>query len=205
VTLTDCWPDALLVSPPNASQTETAPEIGVVDWEFASIGRGLNGDLAQLLGQFAMMECAADCNADAVRGQQLAALVSAISDTYRQVSAEEGSVWTAGGGNPGADRFAALDPNGHRAKLLRSAFLMHGIEIMHWALVKPWNCQNPACMVGPSHTTAKHECMMVQSMVRRAIWHLRHAKEDEHEFCSPENCIALQQAYADGQWLLNLF
>jgi aminoglycoside phosphotransferase (APT) family kinase protein len=42
--LGDCWTGAILVG-----IIEDNPTVGVIDWEFASIGRGVDGDMAQFL------------------------------------------------------------------------------------------------------------------------------------------------------------
>jgi hypothetical protein len=181
------------------------PNIAVVDWEFAGIGRGLNGDLMQLMGEFSMMECAANMYADIMRGQQLRILMSTLSKAYRQVSVAEGSYWTAGAGPPDADEFSLLEPNTPRTRILRSAFLTYGAEIVRWSFVKPWKCRNPGCMVGRQHTIVKHECAMIYEMVKRALWYLRHAKDNEKDFCSLENQLVLQRARRDGRWLLDFF
>jgi hypothetical protein len=205
VTLTDCWPGSLLVSPFPQSSPENPAKIAVVDWEFASIGRGVNNDLAQLLARFALLHCAAECKQDVLRQKELSALVSAITISYHEISIEERSAWTICSGKSTAKLFADLDERSLRVKMLRSAFLTHGIEIMRCAFGKSWNCEDDRCMVGMKHTTQKHECVMIKAMVERALWYFRHAKDDEREFCSEENCVALQQAYEDGKWLLNLF
>jgi hypothetical protein len=205
--LTDCWPGALLVDHLGTIEDEGPAEltVAVVDWEFAGIGRGLNGDMAQLLGQFSMMECAANCNADTVRGEQLRTLMTSMGKAYRQVSFGEGSRWTTRASLSDAEGFAALEPKTPRTQMLRSAFLTYGAEIVHWALIKPWKCRNPACLIDQKHTTVKQECATIQEMIKRAVWYLQHAKDDESEFCSLENQHVLRQARNEGQWLLEFF
>lgn len=177
----------------------------VVDWEFAGIGRGVNCDLAQMLAHFALFHTAARHRGESQYERELYCIATTMIRSYRQISEEEHAPWTRTFDESSAGAFPQLDPRALRAKMLRSAFLTHGIEIMRCAFGKVWRCDDSRCTAEGTHTTEKHKCVLIQKMVERAIWYFRHAGNDEEEFCSGTIAAALTKARNDGQWLLDLF
>jgi hypothetical protein len=197
---------------------EIHPKVAVVDWEFASIGRGVNNDIAQLLAHLALLHTAATCKGNSIRMRELRIIASATAANYRRLSTDEGALWT--GEQLSAEReglgvyetelpFSPLKVASLRAKVLRCTFLIHGAEMMRCAFSQDWNCEDGQCwgMKGGSiqHIAAKHECVMIQAMVERALWYFRYAGENEKEFCSEENMRILRKAYHGDIWMMDLF
>ncbi|KAH6705237.1 hypothetical protein BKA61DRAFT_739656 [Leptodontidium sp. MPI-SDFR-AT-0119] len=102
----DAWSGAVILS--NDEGPDSQPTTGVVDWEFANIGRGLNGDMAQLLADlhsYLLEYAPGEVTYVAVK-----ALMKGISSSYRQRRRITESEWEIG--------------------VLRSAFILHGRELI---------------------------------------------------------------------------
>lgn len=102
----DAWSGAVILSEDEGPDHQ--PTTGVVDWEFANIGRGLNGDMAQLLADlhsYLLEYAPGDPTYVAVK-----ALMKGIGFSYRQQRRITESEWDIG--------------------VLRSAFILHGRELV---------------------------------------------------------------------------
>lgn len=182
--LGDCWTGAVLVG-----MDENSPIVGVIDWEFACLGRGVNGDISQLLGHLHLYKIVAEWRQDEVLLQRIKTLINSIADTYRAHSIQEGSKWIP----PPAARL-----NNFQATVTRSAFLAHGSEMISSAFWKVWVCDDKAC--GEPHPTETTKCRLVQHMVKMAVWYLDRAGADEKEFAD----MAQQEDIRDGSILIPL-
>jgi hypothetical protein len=177
--LGDCWTGAILVG-----MIEDDPTVGVVDWEFASIGRGVDGDMAQFLAHLRLFQLAASWHEQSNQHQALEILTGELTTAYRRQSITEGAEW-AREGKPAADSL--------QARMMRSAFLCCAAEMTNCAFWKVWPCKSPSC--GTPHPTEQEGCKLIQQMVERAVWYLRLAGDDEAEFVKEQNWLATQ---ADG-------
>jgi hypothetical protein len=79
VVLGDCWTGAILVG-----TTEDDPLVGVIDWEFASIGRGVDGDMAQLLAHLQLFQLTASWHGQSNQRQALELLTGELTTAYRR-------------------------------------------------------------------------------------------------------------------------
>jgi hypothetical protein len=177
--LGDCWTGAILVG-----TTEDDPLVGVIDWEFASIGRGVDGDMAQFLAHLQPFQLAASWHGQSSQHQALKLLTDELTTAYRRQSITEGVKW-AGEGKPAAAST--------QARMMRSAFLGCAAEMINCAFWKVWPCKSPSC--GTPHPTEQRDCKLIQQMVERAVWYLRLAGDDEVEFVKEQNWLTIQ---ADG-------
>jgi hypothetical protein len=57
--LGDTWTGAVLVDPSFTTSEDESRTLGVIDWEFATFGRGVHGDMAQFLAHFGLLRDAA--------------------------------------------------------------------------------------------------------------------------------------------------
>ncbi|KAF7509202.1 hypothetical protein GJ744_008262 [Endocarpon pusillum] len=179
--LGDCWTGALLIG---LGHPTGPPEVAVIDWEFACVGRGVNGDIAQLLAHLCLFEIAAAWQGRADSGATIKAIMEGLIREYRSRSDALTQIWLA------KSKLVAPEPHSLTARLLRSAFLAHGAEIVNNAFWKDWVCFSELCCVrGPKE---KHQCKLIQTMVRRGWWYLYHAREDEAGFVDKQNWDAIR-------------
>jgi hypothetical protein len=178
--LGDCWPGAILVDPETSDSKPT--DIGIVDWEFACLGRGVHGDMSQLLAHLHLFQITARWKAEKALLAALTELIESIAKSYRTTTAEEG-VFSASDQQHAAPAAGSLS-----ARLMRSAFISHGAEMINCAFWKLWPCRDVRCIgdTGPHPADAK-DCKLIQRMVETAIWYLRKAGNDEADFVEPEN------------------
>ena len=160
----DCWPGGILVSPDPQD-----PAVGIVDWEFAHLGRGVNGDVSQLLAHFHLFHLAARWHQDEASSSASQILASSISRAYRRQSMAAGAPWTL------------FRPDStSRAEKVRSALLAHGVEMVNVAFWKEWRCDDKRC--GTPHPSEKKDCRLIQHMVQRAVRCFNMAVDEDKEF-----------------------
>jgi Phosphotransferase enzyme family len=181
IALGDCWPGALLVGLGNP---EGSPAVSVIDWEFASIGRGVNGDMAQLLAHIQIMRIAAGWLGDEY-STAIDAMLHGLTSEYRRRSQAIKASWLA----KSASR--APHATSPTAILMRSAFLAHGAEMINTAFWKDWVCGGEHCCT--NGRKEKHTCKLVQRMTEAGWWYLYHAMENEARFVEIENWETVRQ------------
>lgn len=181
IALGDCWTGALLV---NLRKSPAPSQVGIIDWEFASIGRGVNGDMAQLLAHLSLFEIAATWQGDIHSRAVIDTIVQGITTNYRHRHQALNPSWPA--------ESVSLTPEPHSltARVMRSAFLAHGAEIINNAFWKEWVCHNELCC-GQEHKEKQH-CKLIQTMVKRGWWYLYHAKGDQVEYADKQNWDAIK-------------
>jgi hypothetical protein len=130
--LGDSWTGAVLVEPDGltspASPDASSPRVGVIDWEFATFGRGLHGDIAQLLSHLEVLRISA--RQSETFSQQLHALddmIAAMINSYTET--------------------ASLATEELSEHILISAILTHAAEMVQIAFWKRWRCATGACPV----------------------------------------------------------
>ena len=181
-TLGDCWPTAVLVSPPSMSLQPNT--VGVIDWEFASFARGPHGDIAQFLAHLELLRIVALQHPKFTSHlQALDLLIKSLIDNYYETATVKNTETTY----LRSHHPAAPDHSSQRSQILRSAFLTHGAELVSGTFWKTWTCLFPSCpslrTQNGQHAETEHTCVLVRSMVERGIWFLRHARSDVELFC----------------------
>ncbi|KAK9247939.1 kinase-like domain-containing protein [Lipomyces tetrasporus] len=192
-TVGDLWTGAILISEADFNgdvittneqvQSDVdgnEPKLGVIDWEFSGAGAGVNGDMAQLFAHLHLHLLAAE------QGSQLhditAGLIESIADSYNQRSRLKRAIWTLTdtGQRESLSISIAPEESSPAARIMRSAFVLHGRELVNNAIERDWTAF--------SGTSGKREAnLMVRSMVLTGVWYLRAAKKSVVEFVSAEN------------------
>lgn len=181
IALGDCWTGVLLIDvqgPPNEIC------VGVIDWEFSSIGRGVNGDIAQLLAHLHLFQLAAAWHNHTANLAVLSGIVMGLTTCYREQSEAIRAKWLPG---PGP---SIPEPDSLCIRVMRSAFLAHGAEMISNAFWRDWACDSVGCCGRAS--TKKEHCKLVRRMVERGWWYLQHAKENGESFVQDSNWAAIQ-------------
>lgn len=131
----DLWPGGILLGKADAPDFV----MGIADWEFASYERGLNGDMAQLFAHLYLHLLAS--TEDSVAHIALKTLLASISSTYRRQRRLFGYAWTLPDSPAFADSPSAPLVSSARARVLRSAFILHGREMISNTLLQKWSCK----------------------------------------------------------------
>lgn len=183
----DLWPGGILLGKVDALEDV----LGVVDWEFASLDRGLNGDMAQLFAHLHLHLLAS--TEGSVAQTALETLITSISSTYRRQCRILGSAWTlpASLGSVDSPCSAPVFSSGG-ACVLRSAFILHGREMISNSLLQKWPCK--CC--GDSQ---QQNCALLTKMVNKGAWYLRRGGDNEVEFVGEENW---REIYAQNEHIL---
>lgn len=166
--LGDCWTGAVLVSDALVGRPVHEMKIGVIDWEFAGIGRGVHGDMAQLLAHLELLDISA-CQSPTFHHHQLAvrSLMDSLTYAYRRASTHPTALDSSS---------YKSDDNLLQMTAARSACLSHGAEIIINAFWKRWRCLSNNCpRQGDPHKNddCVHQCVLVQRMVERGLAYLR--------------------------------
>lgn len=184
VALGDCWTGALLVG---LGDSPAASQVAVIDWEFACIGRGVNGDMAQLLAHLCLFRIAATWQEKTDSRAAIDAIIQGLTAEYRRRSHALGHPWLA------ESVSLAPEPDSLTARLMRSAFLAHGAEIINNAVWKDWVCDSELCC--GKEFQGKQQCKLIQAMVKKGWWYLYHAQENEARFVDKENWDAVRNEH----------
>ncbi|KIW32440.1 uncharacterized protein PV07_03987 [Cladophialophora immunda] len=186
VVLGDCWTGAVLVDlgvatgEPNVDTDVDDVDVGVgiIDWEFASIsGRGVNGDVSQFLAHLELLRVAAHTHPPGYARGHLSAVNAIIEGFISQYKPAQTRRFVRDGDSDDDDR------------VLRSAYLLHGAELINCAFWKTWICADPACPscaqnaqssladagadAGAGDPGSGPQCSVVTSLVRRGVSFLR--------------------------------
>lgn len=171
----DLWPGGILLGKADAPDVV----VGVVDWEFASLERGLNGDMAQLFAHLHLHLLAS--TEDSAAQTALKTLLASISSTYRRQCRLFGSAWTLPDSPAFADSPSSAPlVSSARARVLRSAFILHGREMISNTFLQKWPCK---CCEGPQN----EKCTLLTKMVNKGAWYLQRAGDSEIDFVEEEN------------------
>ena len=151
----------------------------MIDWEFAGIGRGANGDMAVFLAQLHLYLLASPASSSAQNAVK--ALIRSTVGEYRSQCLRN-----QGGEQVMKDRrmdtIAAADLPVEIMSAIRSAFIVHGRKMINNALEREWSCD---CCVDIEKV--KRNCNLVAMMVDRGVWYLRRAAEDIRKFSENVN------------------
>lgn len=172
--LGDLTPGAILLG----NMSEVPTPLGVIDWEFSGRGRGMHGDMAQLLAQV-HLHLIANARNRAVTSV-ITAFIDGITTSYRTQRREADTIW------------ASLIPLDHSSstppmmgaavtRMLRSSFILHGREMIDGAFDLDWHCE---CCDARGE---KEKCALINTMVDRGVWYLRKATASDVEFVRQDN------------------
>lgn len=175
--LGDLTPGAILLG--NLSDEPTP--LGVIDWEFSGRGRGIHGDIAQLLAQV-HLHLIAHGPKEAPATSLIKAFLDGITSSYRTQRQKADKTWTPpiplGRGPP-------LPPpaTGALTRTIRSSFILHGREMINAAVDLDWPCE--CCDEGSQKE--KEKCTLIRKMVDRGVWYLCTAGANEADFIRTDN------------------
>ena len=178
--LGDSWPGAILVGRLPGEDLVT----GVIDWEFASEGRGITGDIAQLLAHIHLHLLAAPAKSSLHAA--IKALIFSLTTSYRKQARKNGSDWTVDLGTKGPTP---------ATRAMRSAFILHGREMIINSVEREWPC---SCGLKKQRTA----CALRKAMVEEGAWYLRIARADDIDFV---NQAVLTEIVQKERLLLGLF
>lgn len=188
--LGDLTPGAILLG----DLSEELTPLGVIDWEFSGQGRGMHGDMAQLLAQVHLHLIAHAHNKQAA-SSAIEALIHGITTAYRMQRRETDPAW-------GASLIPLVDHNSPtpplkvaaaaaETRMLRSAFILHGREMINGALDLDWHCDCSHCYAETETETGtekeREKCALVKIMVDKGVWYLRRATASEVDFVRQDN------------------
>jgi hypothetical protein len=153
--LGDFTPSAVLLEAHGTGNQRVA----VIDWEFAGQGRGPHGDMAQCLATLHILLSSAPANSASFNA--IEACMRGICSAYCQKTSTWLGQTTSNAGTVSKNL---------RLRLLRSAFIMHGREIINNAVEREWP-----------------RSLSVESMVRMGAWYLERAGGDVEAMVSHAN------------------
>ncbi|KAK9360834.1 kinase-like domain-containing protein [Lipomyces starkeyi] len=209
-TVGDLWTGGILISGTDLNSTISGDgqvqtkvngneaKIGVIDWEFSGPGAGVYGDMAQFFAHLHLHLVAAE--QDSLLHEITKVLIEAIADSYHERSRMKRPIWiVTDRAAPDVTLSASIAPQGSSpaARILRSAFILHGREIINNAIERDWSafCKKTG--------TGEDDNVMVRSMVQSGAWYLKAAKETVEEFVSDENWRQLFSA-KEGSIMMRL-
>ncbi|KKY15801.1 hypothetical protein UCRPC4_g06119 [Phaeomoniella chlamydospora] len=184
--LGDCWTGAILIEPPlttniklsrdrsdsgvfissdqNTMNNKSSLKIGVIDWEFASVGRGFDGDMSQLLAHLQQFFMLAIHRGNQEVASSIESLLEGLVGSYLKVSREEQALWTHtptptprfngsrehdnitnNQAPTGTESAEAFQQQQQRQAILRSFLISHAAEIINCAFWKQWECGPECC------------------------------------------------------------
>lgn len=150
----DLWPGGVLLG--NSDGPDKV--IGVIGIDFSGLGRGLNGDMAQLFAhlQLHLLSSLEGSSAHVATKS----MVASIGSTYLRECRTLGSPWVPPASEVGESLLSVLSSSSASAHVLRSAFLLHGREMSS----KPLNANGSAMPMnmkaGSESQNGKQRCMV---------------------------------------------
>lgn len=167
----DLWPGGVLLG--NSDGPDKV--IGIIDFEFSGPGRGLNGDMAQLFAHLHLHLLGFSEGSPAHEATK--ALIASIGSTYRRECRTFGSPWALPASEVGESPLPVLSSSSASTHVLRSAFLLHGREMINNAFEREWISE-----------ANEHEKQALRAkMVNEGVWYLRTAGDNEAEFVEDSN------------------
>lgn len=178
--------------------------LGVIDWEFSGRGRGMHGDMAQLLAQV-HLHLIAYLQSNLAASSAIEALIDGITTAYRMQRRETDPAWGASL-IPLVDRNSPAPPlkaaaTTAQTRMLRSAFILHGREMINGALDLDWDCDCNHCNAGSEKE--KEKCLLIKSMVDQGVWYLRTATASDVDFVREKNWMSTVMK-EKGRILINM-
>jgi hypothetical protein len=181
--LGDFTPGAILVSEFDASTK--VEHVGVIDWEFSGVGRGPNGDMAQIVASLRLLRIA---ESDRPRAHDaIQSLLQSICSSYNQNSSDLLA-------NLRIAKEMAINPVEANSNLsiFRSALILLGREMINQAVER--DCTS-------LHRNKTGE--LVRGMVKGGAWYIRRAGDDLDGMLEAANWKKILED--DDQAMLTLF
>lgn len=167
----DLWPGGVLLG--NLDGPDKV--IGVIDFEFSGLGRGLNGDMAQLFAHLHLHLLSSLEGSPAHIATK--SMIASIGSTYRRECSTLESPWVLPVSEVGESPLSVISSFSASAHVLRSAFLLHGREMINNALEREWISD-----------ADEHEKQALRAkMVEKGLWYLRTAGDNEADFVAESN------------------
>ncbi|KAK2879540.1 hypothetical protein FQN49_000780 [Arthroderma sp. PD_2] len=205
----DLWTGGILIealpSKPSQGSITSAvakgPKLGVIDFEFSGPGRGVNGDMAQLLAHLHLNSIAWGNCAEQFKPIQtgILALVEGICSSYSKHSRSAEAPWqlysadSSRSDHPQTLLQPSLPPpaSSHAACIFRSALILHGREVVNNAVENDWSsyCTNSIKFdtgIG-SQAVDRKDSDLVQKMVDTGVSCLQLAGTTIEEFVQADN------------------
>ncbi|KAM5432822.1 hypothetical protein McanMca71_003785 [Microsporum canis] len=195
----DLWPGGILIeSSPAAAKF---PKLGVIDFEFSGPGRGVNGDMAQLLAHLHLYYIAwGYCGEQFTTIQDgILALIEGLCSSYSRHSRSAGAAWQLYTAHPpgSGDRKMQLESSSpppassHAGRVFRSSLLLHGREIINNTVENDWSKYCTDASSGDTGdkskgTDSKGSCL-TQKMADTGIRCLQLAGNTIEEFVKVDN------------------
>lgn len=167
----DLWPGGVLLGDSDGPDKV----IGVIDFEFSGLGRGLNGDMAQLFAHLHLHLLSSLEGSPAHVATK--SMIASIGSTYRRECRTLESPWVPPASEVGESSLSVLSSSSASAHVLRSAFLLHGREMINNALEREWISD-----------ADEHDKQALRAkMVNKGVWYLRTAGDNEAGFVAESN------------------
>lgn len=167
----DLWPGGVLLG--NSDGPDKV--IGVIDFEFSGLGRGLNGDMPQLFAHLHLHLLSSLEGSPAHIATK--SIIASIASTYRRECRTLESPWALPASVVGESPLSVISPSSASAHVLRSAFLLHGREMINNALEREWISD-----------ADEHDKQALRAkMVNKGLWYLRTAGDNEADFVAESN------------------
>lgn len=205
----DLWPGGILIEnlslqtfrDTHGSELPKLPKLGVIDFEFSGPGRGVNGDMAQLLAHLHLYYIAWGYCGDRFKSFQAGVLsfIEGLCSSYATYSRSLGAPWqlhTADSSTPVSLQKpfqASLPPSAssHAAQIFRSSLLLHGREMVNNAVENDWSKYSTDTRSGVTTTTDKtandNSSGLTERMVNTGIRCLRLAGNNIESFVEADN------------------
>ncbi|DAA79707.1 TPA_exp: Uncharacterized protein A8136_0480 [Trichophyton benhamiae CBS 112371] len=205
----DLWPGGILIENlalqpsrgTHSSELPKLPKLGVIDFEFSGPGRGVNGDMAQLLAHLHLYYIAWGNCGDRFKPFQAGVLsfIEGLCSSYATYSRSLGAPWqlhTPDSSSPGSLRkpFQVSFPpsvSSHAAQIFRSSLLLHGREMVNNAVENDWSKYSIDTRGDVTDTTGKtandNGSGLTERMVNTGIRCLRLAGNDIESFVEADN------------------
>ncbi|EFR03082.1 hypothetical protein MGYG_06079 [Nannizzia gypsea CBS 118893] len=164
----DLWPGGVLIEDlplrllgdKRTREPPKLPKLGVIDFEFSGPGRGVNGDMAQLLAHLHLYHLAWDNCGERFKPIQdgVLSLIEGICSSYARHSRSIGAPWqlypsgSSCSESPRKPLQTSLPPpaSSHAAQMFRSSLILHGREMVNNAVEVDWS---KYCMKEPGNDT----------------------------------------------------
>ncbi|KAF3940444.1 hypothetical protein ABW19_dt0204749 [Dactylella cylindrospora] len=166
----DFWTGGILLYPSPPEGTVDEKLTGIIDFEFANVGKGVGGDFGQLMADLALLQMSGE-DIRAPWAVAAGEVIRGLGEGYRCSSLERGSRWMRNGDG----RKTALN-----ARILRSGYLILGREMVNMSVCFEWDCK--CCEEGAPADEKKKVCKLLRRMKETGAWYLKMVGGTTQEF-----------------------
>lgn len=147
-------------------------QVGIIKRKFASIGRGVNGDMAQLLKHLRLLRVAAAWQKQADNLAAINAFPQGLTENYRCRSHALSAPWLA------ESAYSAPEATSLTARLMRFPFLAHRADMIKNSFLEDWVCTSHRSCGGQADPSSGRERLVVLVSRRRAGGEFRRWESD---------------------------